>query len=97
MTYLDDVALRIRCEVSVDLLPDEDTTDLFRSYAILALALGTRVQSSDVHNAWVAWMLERHPDHPALVPFDELPGDVQQRDVPFAEAIRRVAIDLGVT
>ena len=89
MNYLDALAGRIRDEVPPDLLPDEDTTDLFRTYAVLALALGPRVQPSDVHNAWVAWMLALHPDHPSLEPYGELPADVQRQDAPFVDAIRR--------
>ncbi len=96
MNYLDDIAVRIRDQVSSDRLPGGDTTGLFRSYAVLALALGSRVRLSDVHNAWVAWMLALHPEHPALAPFDELPADKQQQDAPFADAIRRVAADLGL-
>ncbi len=96
MNYLEALARRIRDEVPPDRLPDEDTTDLFRAYAVLGLALGPRVRPSDVHNAWVAWMLALHPDHPSLDPYDELPPDVQRQDTPFVDAIRRATNHLGI-
>jgi hypothetical protein len=96
VNYLDQLADRIQSEVPHELLPEGDTTDLFRLYAVLALALGTRVQLSDVHNAWVAWMLRLGPGHPALVPFQELEPGQQMQDAPFADAIRRVSAQLNV-
>jgi hypothetical protein len=95
VNYLDDIAGRIREQVPKDLLPEGDTTALFRNYAVLALAMGPRVRLSDVHNAWVAWMLDLRPDHAAAVPFDELPPDVQRQDAPFANAIQRVVSELS--
>src|ERR1700752_4307838 len=71
MTYLDELAQRIRDEVA-ESDQGETALDLFRLYAVLALAKGEAVQASDVHNAWVAWMQEREPDHEALKPFEEL-------------------------
>jgi hypothetical protein len=97
LNYLDDIAERIRAEVPSAAMPDLDMTELFRLYAVLALALGPRVQLSDVHNAWVAWMLRLRPDHPALVPFTELTPAVQSQDGPYTEAIRRVALDMRLS
>jgi hypothetical protein len=95
MTYLDEVARAIREAVPPDLMPDGDTAPLFRIYAVLALARGAEVTTEDVHDAWVAWMLERDPGHPSLRPFDELDEDVRRMDEPFAQAIRAVAATRG--
>jgi hypothetical protein len=65
MSYLDKLAMRIRDEVP-ESHRGETALDLFRLYAVLALAKGEAVQASDVHNAWAAWMQEREPDHEAL-------------------------------
>ena len=91
MTYLDDLAASIRNAVSDEALPDEDTTNLFLSYAVLLLAKGEAVTGEDVHNAWVAWTLSKGENHESLVPFSELPRATQAEDSPYVAAIRRVA------
>lgn len=95
MSYLDELAMRIRSE-----LPEssrgETAVDLFRLYAVLALAKGDGVQASDVHNAWVAWMQERDPDHGALRPFEELDKETQAADCPYVVAIRAVVSAQGL-
>lgn len=91
MTYLDQIAHAIRQAAQPDALPDDDTTDLFRLYAVLLLAKGSVVTHEDVHNAWVAWMLSKGEHHPSLVPFDNLDAQTQAEDSPFVEAIREIA------
>ncbi len=91
MTYLEEIASDIEAEVDPKLVPDEDTTGLFLMYAVLADARGSEVTAQDVHDAWSAWMILRGEEHRSLVPFDELPSEVQAQDEPFVEAIRRVA------
>jgi hypothetical protein len=95
MNYIDQLASRIRAEVPPSVLPDEDVTPLFRGYAVLLLALGSKVTAEDVHNAWAAWMAERHSDHPALVPFKQLDPDTIEGDSPFLRALRIVASQTG--
>ena len=91
MTYLDELGTEIERLVPRDLIPEADTSALFRLYALLVLAKGRAVNSSDVHNAWAVWMQERNPDHHALRPFDELDADTKASDEPFVRAIRAVA------
>lgn len=91
MTYLDALAVAIRETVPRDLLPDEDTTNLFRSYAVLLLAKGENVTREDVHNAWVAWMESNGNEHESMVPFSELPAETKATDSPFVVAIRAAA------
>ena len=90
MNYIDELADRIRAEVPVDALPDGDLTDLFRLYALLALAKGEDVTAKDVHDAWATWMAGSDPDHPSIEPFEELPEGKQKEDLPFLTAIKRV-------
>jgi hypothetical protein len=90
MSYLDEVAIRIRDEVP-EAQRGEDALDLFRLYAVLALAKGESVDARDVHNAWSAWMQQREPDHKALRPFDELDKETRAADCPYVLAIRAVA------
>jgi hypothetical protein len=94
MTYLDEIAADIQNAVPRDALPDEDTTGLFLSYAVLLLAKGEGVTREDVHNAWVAWMVskgEGAESHESTVPFSALPPETQAEDSPFVIAIRTVA------
>ncbi len=91
MTYLDALAEEIRRAVPADALPDEDTSSLFRIYAVLLLAKGEEVTREDVHNAWVAWMLERGEAHESMVPFAELSAETQAEDSPYMVAVRTVA------
>lgn len=91
MNYLTSVADAIVSELPADLVPKEDADGLMLLYAVLCLSLGQAVTARDVHDAWTAWMSGRGEHHSSMVPFDELPADVQAEDEPFAEAIRIVA------
>jgi hypothetical protein len=96
MTYLDALADEIRGAVAADALPAEDTSSLFLIYAVLLLAKGEEVTPEDVHNAWVAWMLDRGESHESMVPFAELSAETQAEDSPFMVAVRTVARRHGV-
>jgi hypothetical protein len=96
LTYVDEIARQIQAAVPPKLLPDGDTLALFRLYAVLAMAKGTRVELEDVHDAWSAWMSGEQADHPSLMPFSELQSNVRDADRPFLEAILSVAADQGL-
>lgn len=91
LNYLDALGIEIRAHVPRADLPEENTKDLFRIYAVLLLAKGAAVTAEDVHNAWAAWMSGTDPDHDAIVPFAELSSDVAADDAPYVDAIRAVA------
>ena len=91
VNYLDALGQRIRDRVPRADLPEEDSRVLFRIYAVLLLAKGTGVTAADVHNAWVAWMLQTDPTHDAIVPYAALSRDVADDDLPYVYAIRAVA------
>lgn len=95
MTYLSDVADEIRAELPPDSIPADAAEELMLLYAVLCLAVGSEVTAANVHDAWTAWMAARGQEHESMVPFNELPPDVQSEDEPFASAIRRVANRLG--
>jgi hypothetical protein len=97
MTYLDELAEEIRRAVPTDALPSDDTSSLFRIYAVLLLAKGEAVTRGDVHNAWVAWMLDKGETHKSIVPFEKLPTETQGEDSPFVIAVRTVARRLGMS
>jgi hypothetical protein len=92
MSYLDEIAGKVRAEVPTDLLPDEDDLDqLFRLYAVLVRAKGQATTNADVHDAWAAWMLGRGDNHESVKPYEQLDGETKQQDEPFLRAIRTVA------
>src|SRR5205807_2232851 len=63
LTYIDEIAAAIRRAVPAEALPDTGTEELFRMYAVLALAKGHDTALEDVHDAWSAWMSGLDPDH----------------------------------
>lgn len=96
MTYVDEIAAAISRAVPAEALPDADTDELFRIYAVLALAKGRETGLEDVHDAWSAWMSGLDPNHRSLKPLAELEPEVQAGDRPYLEAIRRVAEECGL-
>jgi hypothetical protein len=95
--YLDEIADRIRSHVPEESLPRDNVEALFRLYAVLLRAKGPEVTQSDVHDVWSAWTSGRARDHESLVPYEDLPNDVQEEDRVFVEAIRRVCTELSQT
>jgi hypothetical protein len=96
MDYLSILANKIRAKLEPSLIPEQNVSQLFRIYAVLTLAKGQAVTLADVHNAWVAWMVNEDPDHPALQPFDELDRETASADEPFQAAIIRAAMELDL-
>lgn len=74
-------------------IPDLEP-DLAALYTLLVLVKGEDTMLRDVHDAWSLWRVGTVPDHPYLVPFDDLSTDVQMLDVPFRDAIREVSEEL---
>jgi len=93
-SYLDEIANLIRERIDPAVLP-ADSEALIRTYAVLALGPGEAVTDRDVHNAWVAWMLAVDPNHPSLVPFDELDNETASSDRAFRDAIRGAASEIA--
>jgi hypothetical protein len=91
MTRPDTYVQRAVDAIVAELHDDDQDPALLRLYALLLLTRGTRVTSRDVHDAWALWRLATRPDHPGIVPFDQLSIEVKRLDVPFRDAIRRAA------
>lgn len=92
--YVAAVAQAIRSEVPASALPEGDVDLLFLLYAVLALTRGEATTLEDVHDAWTAWMTAGGKKHESMVPFDDLPEDVQAEDEPYVRAIQAVAATL---
>ena len=93
--YLDDIAAKIRAHIPEGRMPDGDTDELFRIYAVLLRAKGADVTRSDVHDAWSAWMAKRNSEHASLVTYENLPEDVREEDRVFATAVRLASDQSG--
>lgn len=88
--YLAEDAALIRSLLPPEAKPPGDDEALFLGYAVLMRAKGLE-SATDVHDTWAAWMLGRDPHHRALVPFGDLPPDVQRADLPYLGAIHAAA------
>lgn len=71
-----------------DELPGLDA-ELANLYLLLALTRGTETTLRDVHDAWSVWRMNTRPDHPSLIPFEDLSAEVQQLDAKYRDAIHR--------
>lgn len=94
MSYIDEIATRIRSRVDPVALPDQPSEDLFRIYAVLALTVGSSVTVSDIHNAWAAWMSGQNSSHESLLPASQLDASVIRSDLPFMSAVKEVANEI---
>jgi hypothetical protein len=91
MNYVDAAAERVKRELAPDLRPGERGEELYRLYGLLVLVKGQECTLEDVHDAWSTWMTIEQPDHDALVPFDDLSLEAQEKDRPYLSAIKRAA------
>jgi hypothetical protein len=64
---------------------------LLRMYALLVLVTGEDTSREHVHAAWAAWRTATRPDHPSLIPFDDLTPERRALYGKHAEAIREAA------
>jgi hypothetical protein len=63
--------------------------ELARLYALLVLVKGEATTLRDVHDAGSVWRDRTRPDHPSLIPFEQLSRVVQLLDRPYATAIHK--------
>lgn len=95
MNYIEQIAENIKSKLDPDLYPHDGADELFRAYAVLALAKGEEVTNSDVHNAWVAWAVTHSPESSSLIPYEKLTPDVQEQDTIFTNAIVETITDIN--
>lgn len=76
---------KIRTELSKKISVEGDLLDL---YTLLVLTKGIDCELIDVHDAWAIWKNKINPSHKSLIPFSELPLEVQELDRKYTKAIR---------
>lgn len=94
VTYVDQVRNRLAEELPG--LAESRHQGLLDLYTVLILAVGENVTSEQVHDAWSVDASRTRPGHPSIVPFSELSERTQDLDLKYAEAIRKVARELGL-
>lgn len=87
-SYLRADAARLRANLPPKTAVSEE---LLLLYALLLRVKGAAVNASDVHDAWALWSDLQGQAGDDLLPYDDLPPEIQQRDSPYVEAIRRAA------
>lgn len=89
MNYFDKITERL-----AELLPECPDRQILRHYTLLVLSKGANTTMEDVHDAWTAWMVTVRPDHKSLIPFNELPSEIQEYDREKTEIIHKVAYEM---
>ena len=95
MTYLEELAEEMFSTAHPDREASDAERSLFIIYAVVSLVVGGDVTAANVHDAWAAWALERHPSHPSIRPFQGLPEDVRRKGERYADAIRQFSLRRG--
>jgi hypothetical protein len=88
MSYATAARAALVRELGTEYACEPELVDL---YTLLVLVKSEEVTLKDVHDAWSIWRLRTQPDHPSIVPFEELEKSSQDYDLPYAQAIRRAA------
>ena len=65
-------------------------------YTLLVLILGEETTLADVHDAWSVninrtWDKEAYGPHRSLIPFNDLPKEIQDKDQKYVDAIHKTA------
>lgn len=76
---------------------NEQDSVLALLYTTLVLTKGEDTTLEDVHDAWSVWAARYEPWRQSLVPFAELPDQIQAYDEPYLEAIQTAASDIKET
>jgi hypothetical protein len=98
MNYVEKIRRRLVIEIILRSGGEWDiaeTPTLLDSYALLVLTVGADVTREHVHDAWSLWSNSIGPEHRYLVPFAELPADVQAQDEMGRVAIVAVTRAMG--
>lgn len=60
-------------------------------YALLVFTVGKNCTNEHIHDAWSIWQSKTEPEHRSLVPFGDLTEEVQNLDIPYRDAVIKVA------
>lgn len=77
--------------------------DLAKLYALLVLTKGKSITLKDVHDAWAMNMNFRNitdkcygHEHKSIIPFNELPIEIQNKDQRFVNSLIKIANDNNI-
>ena len=88
LNYIDSIVSKLR-----DKLPN-CTYDQLRFLSLLVLTTGVNTSRENVHDAWACDAAKMRPNHPSMVPLDQLPEEIQALDDWYVDAIVEVAKEI---
>ena len=95
-TYIDELVEMVGKATGVK------SKETLKMYSLLVLIKGEDITLEDVHDAWSVMMNFKpyNPpylghEHPSIVPFDQLSYETQMKDKKYADALIKVAKELG--
>ena len=92
MNYIDEITDDLRAELQkMRGRPTRSPQAMLRQYAQLVLTTGEHTTARNVHDGWATYTAGVNPDDREMIPFDDLPIDMQNRDDDYVRAIHRVA------
>ena len=92
MNYIDEVQTELAKHIKVG-------KGLMRVYSLLVLVKGVNTTLEDVHDAWAVninenWDVFANGKHRSMIPFDQLPPEIQAKDQEYVDAIVATALAL---
>lgn len=89
MNYIEEVKEELNKHIKVG-------KGLQNVYSLLVLIKGEETTLKDVHDAWAVninqtWDFEQYGNHRSMIPFDELPKLIQDKDQAYVDAIHKTA------
>lgn len=87
MNYIQNIKVALKKQPEMEGCEDE----LLDLYTLLVLVKGQETTASDIHDAWAVWQNRMYASHRSIVPFENLPADMQELDKPYKNAVARVS------
>lgn len=83
-------------KVRKELLKEIKVNDsLLNLYSLLVLTKGENTTLKDIHDAWSLDTNRFFSEHKSIIPFEELTKEVQDKDIEYLEAAKKVARNLN--
>lgn len=83
-----------REEILKEELNEELPEVLFSNYLSLACtsaSTGTPITNEEIHDAWSIWKNKVDKTHKSIIPYIQLPIEIQELDTPYTDAVNRAA------
>lgn len=88
MNYIEEVKRELDLILKMSGTEYEDLLDV---YALLVFTVGEKCTNENIHDAWSVWQSNPASRHRSLVPFNQLTRGTQDLDIPYRDAVIKVA------